>query len=308
MSSFKFVMLSAMFENGGNTTHRFLDGHPELFVYPFESQPGTFLTNDYLSSTFPHRYRWPEFGLVGTPQADYQAIIDEECKVRARVPHVSKFRHWKFVFNDKERAERYCRFVERHGRSRANNVEAFFRATFETWKNRKSSGKEHVYVGYCPIIVFDTEKMLQDFPTSHMVHVVRNPWSAYADTKKRPVPFSLARYLHMWSLNQYFALMYQKMFPNNVHIVRLEDTLANPLKTLGALCEKIGVKPANTLKYTSWNSQRLTGLYPWGTVQTPTPKYNLSMAQSLTDAEKAEIRIRAYPYLDIFKYGKLLKG
>ena len=37
----KVIMLSAMYENGGNTTHRMLDGHPGLFVYPFESQVGT---------------------------------------------------------------------------------------------------------------------------------------------------------------------------------------------------------------------------------------------------------------------------
>ncbi len=37
---FKLLMLGAMYENGGNTTHRFLDGHPQMFVYPFESQLG----------------------------------------------------------------------------------------------------------------------------------------------------------------------------------------------------------------------------------------------------------------------------
>ena len=35
-SNFGLFMISAMYENGGNTTHRFLDGHPELYVYPFE--------------------------------------------------------------------------------------------------------------------------------------------------------------------------------------------------------------------------------------------------------------------------------
>ena len=38
---FRLLMLGAMYENGGNTTHRLLDGHPQLFVYPFESQLGT---------------------------------------------------------------------------------------------------------------------------------------------------------------------------------------------------------------------------------------------------------------------------
>jgi len=83
-------MLSAMYENGGNTTHRFLDGHPELFVYPFESQIGTRLVQDHLSSMFPVKYRWPVFDLAASPFEDYKAIIDEECKVRARTPKVSR--------------------------------------------------------------------------------------------------------------------------------------------------------------------------------------------------------------------------
>jgi hypothetical protein len=95
---FRLLMIGAMYENGGNTTHRHLDGHPQLFVYPFESQIGTRLVNDRLSSMFPPKYRWPTFDLDGTAASDFDAIIDEECKVRARTPHVSKFRHMPFDF------------------------------------------------------------------------------------------------------------------------------------------------------------------------------------------------------------------
>src|SRR5512136_2822895 len=119
MSDLRLLMLSAMYENGGNTTHRFLDGHPQMFVYPFESQVGTRLVIDNLTSMFPVKYRWPVFDLEATPSQDYQAIIDEECKVRARTPQVSKFRHVPFEFSDDERCERYQVHVERTGRSRA---------------------------------------------------------------------------------------------------------------------------------------------------------------------------------------------
>ena len=47
-ADFKFLMISAMYENGGNTTQRFLDGHPQLRVYPFESQLGTRLVSDWI--------------------------------------------------------------------------------------------------------------------------------------------------------------------------------------------------------------------------------------------------------------------
>src|SRR4051794_7170796 len=111
MSEFRLLMLGAMYENGGNTTHRLLDGHPQLSVYPFESQLGTRLVNDLLSSTFPVKYRWPVFALDATPEQDYAAIVDEETRVRARTPHVSKFRDYDFDFSDDERRDRYVELV-----------------------------------------------------------------------------------------------------------------------------------------------------------------------------------------------------
>ena len=110
-------MVSAMYENGGNTTHRILDGHPELYVYPFESQIGTKFVNDPLSSMFPVKYRWPVFDLAASATEDYAVIIDEEAKVRARTPLVSKFRHLPFDFSDDERRAIYCELVAQSGRS-----------------------------------------------------------------------------------------------------------------------------------------------------------------------------------------------
>src|SRR3954463_5898753 len=154
-NNFKLLMIGAMYENGGNTTHRFLDGHPQMFVYPFESQLGTRLVVDHLSSMFPVKYRWPVFALDATPAQDFAAIIDEECKVRARTPQVSKFRHMPFEFSDDERCQRYVQAIQKSGRSRGNNMAAFFRATFEAWKDFRRTGEQVVYVGYSPIIVVD---------------------------------------------------------------------------------------------------------------------------------------------------------
>ena len=38
MDGFKLVMVSAGFEHGGNVTHRHLDGHSSLLVYPLLTQ------------------------------------------------------------------------------------------------------------------------------------------------------------------------------------------------------------------------------------------------------------------------------
>jgi hypothetical protein len=301
-SDFRFVMIGAMYENGGNTTHRFLDGHPEMFVYPFESQPGTKFVNDMLSSLFPLKYRWPVFQLDATPFQDYKAIIDEEGKVRSRTPNVSKFRHMPFDFSDDERCRIYIDYVEKSGRSTGNNMAAFFRATFDAWKDYKRTDKQKVYVGYSPIITVDADKILRDLPQGHVLHVVRNPWSAFADTSKRPVPMSLENYLLGWTLNQYHALLYKEKYPGRVHIVRAEDVMRDSVGTLGAICEELGLEPADSLKKPTWNGEELKEVYPWGTIRTPTPEANLATAKELNSDQIAEIRSRAYQYLETFDY------
>jgi hypothetical protein len=304
--NFRLLMLTAMYENGGNMTHRLLDGHPQMRVYPFESQLGTRLVVDHLSSLFPVKYRWPEFALDATPYQDYTAIIDEECKVRARTPHVSKFRHVPFDFSDDERCQIYQRYVSEGGRSRANNVAAFFRATFDAWKNYTQTGEKLIYVGYSPIIVIDTEKILSDFPQAHLLHVVRNPWSAYADTKKRPVPLSLRDYMLGWTVNQYHTLLFKETFPDRVHLVRAEDVLEDSFKTLGALCITLGLEQATSLNTPSWNGIPLDEIYPWGTIRKPTPQANRSTAEELSRREREEIASRAWQYLDAFDYRSFL--
>ena len=303
---FRFLMIGAMYENGGNTTHRFLDGHPEMFVYPFESQPGTKYVNDMLSSLFPLKYRWPVFTLDATPYQDYKAIIDEEGKVRARTPHVSKFRHMPFDMNDDERCRIYIDYVDKSGRSTGNNVAAFFRATFDAWKDYNRTGREKIYVGYSPIITVDADKILRDLPGAHVLHVVRNPWSAFADTSKRPVPLNLENYLLGWTLNQYYALLFREKYPDRVHIVRAEDVMQNSKKTLGAVCDKLGVETADSLERVSWNGTELKEVYPWGTIRTPTPAANLATAKELNAEQIEEIRTRAKPYLEAFDYKSFL--
>jgi hypothetical protein len=256
---------------------------------------------------FPVKYRWPVFDLAATPFQDYKTIIDEECKVRARTPQVSKFRLIPFDFSDDERCDRYQRHVEETGRSRANNMAAFFRATFEAWKDYRRTERQVLYVGYSPIIVVDADKILQDLPEAHVLHVVRNPWSAYADTRKRPVPMSLSSYMLGWTLNQYYALLFQRLFPGRLHIVRTEDVMADPAGTLGPICQKLGLDPADTLKRPSWNGTELSEVYPWGTIRRATPEANRATALELSKEEREEIRLRAGPYLDAFDYQRVAK-
>ena len=306
-SDFKLLMVAAMYENGGNTTHRFLDGHPQMFVYPFESQVGTKYVLDHMTSMFPFKYRWPVFDLAATAYQDYKAIIDEEVKVRSRTPNVSKFRHMPFEMDDDERCEIYQELIATTGRSRANNMAAFFKATFHAWKDHTRTGKEDFYVGYSPIISVDADKILNDLPHSHVLHIVRNPWSAYADTKKRPVPLSLEHYMMGWVLNQHAAVRFKAMFPERMHIVRAEDVMARPFETLGRICERLGLERTDSLRKPSWNGQSLKEVFPWGTIRTPTPEANRETAMELSGDERMEVKLLSAEFISHFQYESFLE-
>jgi hypothetical protein len=152
----------------------------------------------------------------------------------------------------------------------------------------------------------DAGKILGDLPLAHVLHVVRNPWSAYADTKKRPVPMPLERYMTVWATTQYHTLVFEKLYRNRIHIVRYEDVIRDPVGWLGSICEKIGLSASDTLSFPTWNGNPLEEVYPWGTIRVPSPAVNRATAEELSPEEKAKIRMWAGPYLEIFDYGGFL--
>ncbi len=304
-SRFNLIMISAMYENGGNTTHRMLDGHPELFVYPFESQLGTSLSTNFVQTLVPFRYCWPEFPLNGDVAHDYELFFDEELKTRVRVPARSKFKDADLQIDEQERKQLFVDYMKNKERSRANLVEAFFVSTFQAWKNYNRTGNEKAYVGYSPVLALDTEKIFADMPTAQIIHVVRNPYSGYADTIKRPFPLALKKYVWTWNIMQHMALTYKEMYPKNFHIVRFEDLVASPESAMKKLSNGLGVSFANTMLYPSWNGTKLERVYPWGTIRIPTTEANLATMNELSAEQKAEIRSTSIVMLKHFGYDTL---
>ena len=300
--NFRLVMISAMYENGGNTIHRFLDGHPELFVYPFESQLGNGRCVDFLSSLYPFKYRYPDFSMGSRPDEYYEMFFDEEFKTVARNRKVSKFRDVDFQVDEMERKRVFVDILGKQPIARGNIVAAFFEATFKSWTNFSRSGKESVYVGYSPMIGFDGDKILADFPKGHVIHVVRNPWSGYADTSKRPFPLSAERYAWTWAMMQHHALVFARKFPDRFHIIRFEDMVADRRETMGGLVEKLGIAWDDALLGASWNGKKLESVYPWGTIRTPTTEANIETMNELNASQKAVIKANTIIMLPHFQY------
>jgi ribosomal protein S10 len=174
--------------------------------------------------------------------------------------------------------------------NRATFVNAFFKSTFDTWENVNRTGEEKYYVGYNPVQVFDTDKILADFPQGHVIHVARNPYSGFADTSKRPFPLSLKKYAWTWNLNQHMALTYKEKYPDRFHLVRFEDIVADTPKAMEGLLKRLGLPMSDKCTVPSFNGVKLEQVYPWGTIRIPTPAANMATANELTTEQKRDMK------------------
>jgi hypothetical protein len=308
MSHFNLAMISAGFEHGGNVTHRHLDGHSRLLVYPFESQLGSRFFNDFLASVERVQYRYPEFPEGLQPQEIYEQIIDEEMKTFLRKRNGSKFRDADLVLDEKDRLAAFTAILgEKPHHRRGDVVEAFFRATFSAWQNHHSKPADNmVYVGYSPTIVLDADRMVRDFPNVRIAHIVRNPFSAYRDTKRRPFPQPMARYLITWNIYHSTADMFARLYPDNVRVFRYEDLVSDKTSFMTGMAEFLGVSFEPSMLYPSWNGKELTeNIAPWGTVLRSTADYNRTMVAELSPTELKQIAASTVPLARHFGYDRL---
>lgn len=320
---FNLIMVTAGFEHGGNMTHRFLSDHPNLFTYGFESQIGTDDSRNVLvPRSHPVRYGYPVFEPGTTYEKAFIDIWDEEAKVYCRNPGRSKFKHCGIVMDWDKRRKRFLEHCCHEGLNtgiprphrfkpfdRATVIEAYFRSFFDTWENLNRSGAETHYVGYVPGFTPETDRLMSDFPTAHTIHVVRNPWSAYADYLKRPYPQqTLAQYMLAYNVTHTLAYNYARKYAGQYHILRMEDLIANPRATLEPILAKIGLPWSDNCLKPSINGRDLSErLCPWGTVEKPTTEYNLAQADHLCQEFQSEIAVEAALIIKTFGYQDVMR-
>ncbi len=307
MGDFRLVMVSAGFEHGGNVTHRHLDGHSQLLVYPFESQLGNRNFNDFLASVERVQYRYPEFPEGMTAEELYEQMIDEEMKTFLRKRNGSKFKDADCQLVEADRVAAFKKYLGTGPYRRAQVIEAFFRSTFDAWTNYyvKPTDKS-VYVGYSPAIGIDADRMVRDFPNIRIMHIVRNPFSAYRDTKRRPFPQPLSKYLITWNIYHSTVEMYAKMYPKNVRVFRYEDLVENKEAFMKDVSGFIGVDFEPAMLYPSWNGKEIKdNIAPWGTVLKSDKAYNQQVLNELNDAEKAQIVAGTTALARHFGYDKI---
>jgi len=289
---FTLVLISAWNDSGGAFLHRLFDGHPECFVYPFELQLGTEALHDGLASWFRAKYRWPILpsDLDAVP-ADrlFDLFADDEVKSHLRVRAESKFRDFELALSRDAWRREFRVALGGAPRTAERVIAAYVGSLFAAWRNRRASGRERVYVGHCPTIVLDADRILLDCPGARLIHVVRRPTSGFADMRRRVPEMEVERYCQKWSLVNTLGFAFARKYPDRVTTVRLDELIEDRSGTLRRLCAWIGLTWDSVLAVPTWNREPLVRLPPFGGVPAVSPDHERACEESLSAVERARI-------------------
>jgi hypothetical protein len=302
--TFPLLLISAWNDSGGAFLHRLFDGHPECFVYPFELQLGTSSLRDGYADWFHAKYRWPALPTdLDVLDSDdlFGRFIDDEVKSYLRARSASKFRDFELDLSLPQWQAEFRKLLPVTGRSHDATVGAYVGSLFRAWRNRRRSGREHLHVGHCPIVIIDADRILTDCPEARVIHVVRQPTSGFADFVRRVPGMDIGTYCRKWAVVNLVGFHFAQKYPERVMTVRFDRLLGDRARTMPMICAWVGLEYDHTLEAPTWNGEPLGRLSPFGGVPRATIEHEQECERSLSHEERdfleAETRtvMRLYP-------------
>ena len=289
---FRLVLISAWNDSGGGFLHRLFDGHPECFVYPFELQLGTALLHDGFESWFRPKYRWPilpeDLG-AASPEQLFELFLDDEVKGCLRGRAASKFREFDLELSMEAWRTQFAARLGAAPRTPERVIAAYVGGLFAAWRNRRGSGRERIYLGHCPTIVLDADRLLVDCPEARLIHVVRRPTSGFVDMRRRVPDMEVASYSRKWSLINMLGFYFAEKYPARMTTVRLDRLIEQQAAELGRLCAWLGLGYDAVLEGPTWNREPLAHLWPFGGVPVVSAAHERECEDSLSFEDRAVI-------------------
>lgn len=219
------VFILGAHKSGTSLLRGLLDGHPDLFVIPFEThifQLGGFWVD------YPPRREHPSNLRMEEIKARYRKFLVEmnnefnsmaDSDMRGRID-LDAFNE---AFN--ERSESFRELVEE-----------YFEAIHQSVNNQKLSSKIRVVEKSVEHAEYAQELKLL-FPGSKFIHIVRNPYSnlvsfrRYLSRRGSGYPF-LYKALSAMKGNYYYLYKNRFLFPNDYFVARYEDVLTESESTM----------------------------------------------------------------------------
>src|SRR5262249_46384854 len=145
------------------------------------------------------------------------------------------------------------------------------------------------YLGHCPVIVVDADRLLAECPGARIIHVLREPASGFADMRRRVGEVSLPGYCRKWSVVNALGFAFAEKYPDRVTLVRLDRLIAAREAEMRRLAEWLGIAWDPALLVPTWNGEALAALGPFGGVPVVSAEHERTAAAGLGTAERGAL-------------------
>lgn len=239
------ILISQIQRSGGTLTSQLFDGHPQLLCYP-----------DELKISEP-KWNWKKFNRL---YIQYNSIGNH-----ARLKHYKKEdkaqwkKGYKFICNMDLQRLIFNNLSKQNNsdRSRLNN---YFTSFFNSWSNyydKKNLKKKKFITAFCPRINMtpsSIKKYFRIYEDGYLISIIRDPENWYSSAKIHSNSYSnIIESLKIWEKSVKSSVVLKKKYKNKVIIVKFDDLINFPEKTMKKICKIIDIKYKKTLAKPTFN-------------------------------------------------------
>ncbi len=247
------VFLLGVHKSGTSLLRSLLDGHPDLFVIPFESHFFQWMGNDIL---YPYRQQHQNASIETTTQRmvnwmeQVNTVADDysDSNMVGKID-VGSFKTTLGTVDPKQEKAAFEGYVQ-----------AIHQALHQQPCSKRVVEKSVEHAEFAANIK-------QLYPNAKFIHIVRNPYSNLVSLRKFKTPGhfpSIIEVLNTLKIGYHFLYQNQRYLPHDYHVVKYEDLVQDPEGSIQQIASFLNIVPhENLLHPTSmgeaWEGNSMSG-------------------------------------------------
>lgn len=248
------LLISQIPRSGGSLLSQLFDGHPAALVHPHELKIG-----------YPKNTDWPRFSENENPSELFAHLFEHnniQFIQHGYYKGKGKSKKHRFYFIPSLQREIFLKicssFMELTDRHILN---AYFTSYFNTWLNYRGPLRGKYVIAFAPWLANDPENVhgfFSTYPDGKMISILREPCSWYASTRKKSPQSSIDTLANKWNEAICAMLRNKKNNPSSIILLRFEDLVSDPKKTMLYICNHIGLDYLDILSTPTFNSEPIS--------------------------------------------------
>jgi len=248
------VLISQVQRSGGSLLSQLFDGHPAALVHPHELKIG-----------HPKNTDWPRLSVNDSPSGIFSRLFEHNNVQFMRDGYFKgkgKSKKYRFYFIPSLQREIFLKMCSGSGDLTDRKIlNAYFTSYFNAWLNYRSPLRAKYVIAFAPRLANDVDNVqgfFTTYPDGKMISILRDPCSWYASARRKSPQSSVSSLTNIWNEATCAMLRNKQNIPRNVILLRFEELISDPKKTMLNICNQIGLDYQDILSTPTFNSEPIS--------------------------------------------------